>query len=534
MWKDIAMATEIRDTFFRIQGGYPISGDVSISGNKNEALPLIACSLLAEQMVILENVPDIQDIRSMLAILGELGVKWSQKSAEIPAFSGLAASHSHSRSHSDSPSHSHSRLQSESHSHARSNSSSVPDKAKSAIQMQALEISIDPSTLKDRPLPQELCILLRASICLAAPLLVRFGRVCLPFPGGDRIGRRRLDSHILALTAMGAKVSVSRKGIELLCDELKGADILLDECSVTATENAVMAACFAKGTTLIRNAACEPHVQRLCSFLNQIVGTEGARSVGTDGDGTDGDGTGGIIEGIGSNVLRIKGLVEGPVEGRKVKEKVPKRRHDSFRFRVSPDYLEVGSLVALGALCGGPLRIFPVQWQDMRPIVHVLHRLGIQVTFQNESLLVEKGQSLTIQNDFADEIPRIDSAPWPGFPADMTSIAVVTATQCKGSVLIHEKMFESRLFFLDALIGMGARIILCDPHRAVIMGPAKLHGTLLTSPDIRAGMALLIAALCAQGESIIRNIVQIDRGFSQVEKRLQLLGAKIERVEANG
>ena len=429
--------------YFRIVGKKKISGEIEISGNKNEALPLIAIALLAEDIVTLENVPDIHDIHTMCSILQELGVECAKEQESL-----------------------------------------------------SMTIRIDPRQITNQKLPIDLCGKLRGSICLAAPMLVRFKKVLLPFPGGDRIGRRRLDSHILALSALGVSVTLIKEGIELSCTELVGADILLDECSVTATENTVALACFAQGKTVIQNAACEPHVQKLCMMLNAM---------------------GANITGIGSNVLYIEGI----------------KNLRGVKFKISPDYLEIGSFISLAALCGGELTIRQVCQKDLRPICNGFHRLGIAVENNDNTILVREPQSLEIQNDFGDVVPRIDSSPWPGFPADMTSVAVVTATQCQGSILIHEKMFESRLFFLDTLIGMGARIILCDPHRAVILGSSCLRGTLLTSPDIRAGMALLIAALCAHGESIIHNIGQIDRGFSKIENRLQKLGADIERVTPN-
>ncbi len=341
-------------------------------------------------------------------------------------------------------------------------------------------------------LPAEESARLRGSVTLAGPLLARNGRVFLPRPGGDRIGRRRLDTHILALQALGARVKTFPDGFELQCERLRGADILLDEASVTGTENAVCAAALAEGETVIRNAASEPHVQGLCRMLNAM----GAK-----------------IEGIGSNILRVQGV-----------EKLRGAPH-----RIGPDYLEVGSFVALAAVTGGELFVEDADIENLRMIRLVFSRLGIETRVEDDGLLTPADQSLEIISDLGGAIPRIDDAPWPGFPADMTSVILVTATQCKGTVLIHEKMFESRLFFVDRLISMGARIVLCDPHRAVVMGPSPLTGAVVSSPDIRAGMAMLIAALCAQGESIIQNITQIDRGFTRIDERLRLLGAEIER-----
>ena len=301
-----------------------------------------------------------------------------------------------------------------------------------------------------------------------------------------------MDTHVLALEALGGKVEVFPDGIEIRADELVGADILLDEASVTATENALCAAVLARGETVLRNAASEPHVQGLCAMLNGM----GAR-----------------IEGIGSNILRIQGV---------------ERLRGTAR-RIGPDYLEVGSFISLAAVTGGELLIEDADIANLRMIRLIFSRLGIETRAEEDALRVPGDQSMRIEMDLGNAIPRIDDAPWPGFPADMTSVALVTATQCTGTVLIHEKMFESRLFFTDRLISMGAQIVLCDPHRALIVGPAPLHGAAVSSPDIRAGMAMLIAALCAQGESTIQNIQQIDRGFSRIDERLRALGADITR-----
>jgi len=310
--------------------------------------------------------------------------------------------------------------------------------------------------------------------------------------GGDRIGRRRLDTHVLALQALGAEVVAHDKGFELKARRLTGADVLLDEASVTATENAVCAAVLAEGQTTLRNAACEPHVQGLCRLLVQM----GAK-----------------IEGIGSNILYIQGV----------------GRLNGGRHRIGPDYLEIGSFISVAAVTGGRLLIKDVRHEDLRMILQIYGRLGVEAVAQGNDLLVPAGQALEITHEMGGAVAKIDDAPWPGFPADMTSIALVTATQCRGTILIHEKMYESRLFFVDNLIAMGAQIILCDPHRAVVIGPAKLRGSGMTSPDIRAGMTMLIAALCAEGESVIQNIAQIDRGFERVDERLRSLGANIQR-----
>jgi UDP-N-acetylglucosamine 1-carboxyvinyltransferase len=425
-------------SIFRVTGGVALSGEINPQGNKNEALPLLAAACLTDQALTLENLPAIEDVAVMIEILRMLGVAVDLR----PGCSTVTV-----------------RAQSE----PKSN------------------------------LPPDLCVKLRGSVTLAGPLLARTGRVVLPKPGGDRIGRRRLDTHVMALQALGAKVKTCSDGIELTARQLKGADILLDEASVTATENAICAASMAKGETILRNAACEPHVQSLCRMLSKM---------------------GGRIEGIGSNMLRIQGV----------------ERLGAVQYRIGPDYLEVGSFISLAAVTGGQLTVKNVRHEDLRMIRQVYERLGIRTVARGNDLLVPSGQSLEIANDLGEAVPKIEDAPWPAFPADMTSVAVITATQCKGTVLIHEKMYESRLFFVDSLIAMGARIILCDPHRAVVMGPAKLHGARLSSPDIRAGITMLIAALCAEGQSVIQNIVQIDRGFERIDQRLRQLGAQIERA----
>jgi UDP-N-acetylglucosamine 1-carboxyvinyltransferase len=421
---------------FRVNGGVPLSGEIAPQGNKNEALPVLAAACLTDEAVTLENLPAIADVAVMLDILRALGVGVSHEAGQC-----------------------------------------------------VVRAATDPRG----DLPATLCTRLRGAVTLAGPLLARLGRVFLPKPGGDRIGRRRLDTHLLALQALGAEVEVRADGFELRARKLMGADVLLDEASVTATENAVCAAALAQGETILRNAACEPHVQGLCQMLVRM----GAR-----------------IEGIGSNTLHIQGV---------------DRLHGT-RHRIGPDYLEVGSFISLAAVTGGRLLIQGVNHADLRMIVQIYARLGIATQPLGADLLVPAGQSLEIANDLGGAVSKIDDAPWPGFPADSTSVALVTATQCHGTILIHEKMYESRLFFVDSLIAMGARIILCDPHRAVVMGPAKLHGSRLSSPDIRAGITMLIAALCAEGESVIQNIGQIDRGFERIDERLRQLGARIERA----
>lgn len=435
--ENVAMDRSPACAFFKIQGGFPISGEVEIQGNKNEALPVLAACCLTDEKVELENLPDIEDVRTMITIVKELGA-------------------------------------------------TIVSKGDSSVVVQA------GARLKTR-LSSALCASLRGSVTLAGPLLARYGRVTLPRPGGDRIGRRRLDTHILALKSLGAEVTVKPDGFEIKAKKLKGNDVLLDEASVTATENAVCAAVLAEGETIIRNAASEPHVQGLCRMLNSM----GAR-----------------IEGIGTNVLRIKGVT----------------KLSGTTHKIGPDYQEIGSFISLAAVTRGELRIKNVNFDDLRMIRLVFGRLGIRTVEDGTDLVVPSKQKMRITTDIGGAVPKIDDAPWPGFPSDLTSVALVTATQCKGTVLIHEKMYESRLYFTDSLISMGAKIILCDPHRAVVIGPATLYGTRLNSPDIRAGMALLIGALCARGESTIFNIIQIDRGFSKIDQRLAKLGAKIERL----
>jgi UDP-N-acetylglucosamine 1-carboxyvinyltransferase len=423
---------------FIIEGGHRLTGDVTPAGNKNAALPLLAAVLLTEGEVVLRNVPRIGDVGTMLQLLQEMGVRVEGGGATIT----LCAR--------------------------------------------------DASFGRMKP---DLFQQIRGSMLLAGPLLGRFGRAVIPIPGGDRIGRRRVDTHIMALEALGAKCEFNNKDFTMSANGgLRGADILLDEASVTGTENAVMAAVYAKGTTVIRNAACEPHVQDLCEMLNCV----GAK-----------------IAGVGTNTLTIQG-VDQLANG---------------DFTISPDYLEVGSFLGLGAVTRGEIRIHGVQPEHMRMINWTFReRLGVNMRIEGDTLIVADEQDLCIREDLGGAVPKIDDAPWPQFPADLMSIALIVATQAKGTVLIHEKMFESRLYFVDKLIAMGAKIILCDPHRAVIVGPSTLYGAEMASPDIRAGMALLIAALAAKGTSTIQNVGQIDRGYQDIDTKLQALGAKLERV----
>ncbi|MEX1358428.1 MAG: UDP-N-acetylglucosamine 1-carboxyvinyltransferase [Gaiellaceae bacterium] len=434
---NIALAETVMESFV-IEGGRPLSGRVRAAGNKNGALPILAACLLTAEPVTLTNVPRIRDVETMIELLDDLGadVEWTGRN----------------------------------------------------------ELRVDAAHVAKTDLDPELCSRIRASILLAGPLLTRFGRATVPPPGGDVIGRRRVDVHMHALAELGARVVVNRR-YELQTDGLRGAHIFLDEASVTGTENAVMAAVLAQGETVIGNAACEPHVQDLCSFLVSL----GAR-----------------IEGIESNVLRIEG-VESLSGG---------------EWRIGPEHIEVASLIGLAAVTGGEVTIEEVAVEDITPILPHFARLGVRVELSDSTVTVPAGQELVIQDDLGGQIPKIEDGPWPAFPADLTSIAVTVATQAQGTILIFEKMFESRLFFVDKLVNMGARIILCDPHRVVVTGPAQLYGERMESPDIRAGMALVIAALCAEGRSTIANIQQIDRGYERIDERLRMLGAQIERVDS--
>jgi len=425
---------------FVIEGGHPLRGEIEPAGNKNAALPVLAATLLTDERVVLHNIPQIEDVRAMLDLLEDLGVEIEQLGPHDWA-------------------------------------------------LQAREV-------RKASLSPEVCRQIRASILLAGPLLARCGQVELPPPGGDVIGRRRLDTHFLALNALGASIEANHRRYTLAAPRgLQGNDIFLDEASVTATENAIMAAVTAPGLTLLSNAASEPHVQDLCRFLNAL----GAR-----------------ISGIGSNQLQIEGV---------------ERLHGG-EYTIGPDNIEVGSFIGLAAATGSELWIRRAAPAQQRMTRLAFGRLGVSWEVHGEDIYVPAGQELRVQDDADGNIPKIDDGPWPAFPADLVSIAVVLATQARGTVLIHEKMYESRLYFVDKLIAMGARIILCDPHRAVVTGPARLHGEEMQSPDIRAGMALVIAALCAEGTSIIHNIRQIDRGYERLEERLRALGARIVREDS--
>jgi len=430
---------------FKITGQVPIQGEITPQGNKNEALPILCAALLNANEVTLRNVPNIKDIQKLIEILEFLGAKVEYLS-----------------------------------------------QSKNDLKINTVEV------IESR-LSDELSKQIRGSVTLLAPILARMGSVYLPRPGGDKIGRRRVDTHLMALEALGAKVEVFHEGYQLDATILKGANILLDEASVTGTENAVMAASVANGITKIENAACEPHVQGLCNFLVK----QGVK-----------------IEGIGSNVLTIYGLGSH-------------KKLKSVEHTIGPDYLEIGSFISMAALTGGALTIKNVNRDDLRMIRQVFRKMGIEFTYRDDNLITDlilaPDQSLTMGTDVHGEIAKIDDAPWPAFPADLISIAIVTATQCKGTILFHEKMFESRLYFTDKLVSMGAKIVLCDPHRALVIGPTQLFSAKLSSPDIRAGMALVIAALAAEGESVIQNIIQVDRGYEKMDERLTKLGAKIER-----
>jgi len=430
------LATEKLMQSFRIEGGRPLSGTVRTAGNKNGALPILAATVLASEPVQLTNVPRIRDVQTMLELLADIGadVEWTGS-----------------------------------------------------------ELRLDTRGVHKTELDEELCRRIRASFLLAGPLLARFGRAVVPPPGGDVIGRRRLDPHIHALAELGVEIEIDGR-YEMRTSGLRGKSVFLDEPSVMATENAVMAAVLAEGQTVIGNAACEPHVQDLCRFLGSL---------------------GAQIDGIESNVLRIEGV----------------ERLGGGAWRIAPEHIEVGSFIGLAATTGGDLTIEDVEPRDLVAILPVFERLGVHVEVGETSVRVPPGQELAILDDLGEQIPKIQDGPWPAFPADLTSIAVVTATQAQGTVLVFEKMFESRLFFVDKLVGMGARIILCDPHRVVVTGRAKLYGERLTSPDIRAGMAMLIAALCAEGTSTIGNVAEIDRGYERIDERLRALGASIERIE---
>jgi UDP-N-acetylglucosamine 1-carboxyvinyltransferase len=423
---------------FIIQGGYSLSGSVVPSGNKNAALPLLAACLLTEEPVIIHNVPEIRDVQAMRDLLESLGV-------------------------------------------------SIQTLENHTWRIQASEVcpaDLDP----------DLCKRIRASILLAGPMLARSGELKLPPPGGDVIGRRRVDTHILAFKALGANAEYDRANyvFRFQAKGLTGTDILLDEAGVTSTENAIMAAATAKGTTILRNAASEPHVQELCHFLNSL----GAK-----------------IENIGSNTLHIHGV----------------SRLSGGEFTIGPDYLEVVSFIGAAVVTHSSIRICKAGPQYLDMIRLVFGRLGVEWEVDGEDVLVPALQRLDVEPDLGDAIPEIKVMPWPSFPTDLMSIAIVVATQSKGSILFHDWMYPSRMFFIDKLVGMGGHIVLCDPHRCIVQGPTTLYGEKMESPDIRAGMSLVLAALAAEGQSIIRNVGQIDRGYERIDEKLRTLGAHIVR-----
>lgn len=424
---------------FVIEGGNSLNGTVTAGGNKNAVLKLMAACLLTDQPVTLHNVPAILDVTVMAEMLRGLGaaVDWVGEGS----------------------------------------------------------LRIHAANLTTHKVDPRLSQKMRASIVLAGPLLGRMGAVELSPPGGDMIGRRRLDTHILALERLGAKIDYAGKFI-MNADGLRGADILLDEASVTATENAIMGAALAKGTTILRNAACEPHVQDLCNLLTML----GAK-----------------IDGIGSNQITIQGV----------------DRLGGGEFRVGADYIEVGSFIGAAAITGGEVRIAQADPQHLGMIGLVYNKLGVSWEVDGPDIIVRRGQPLRIMSDFGGRIPVIKAQPWPAFPSDLLSITLLVATQSAGAVMFHEWMYDGRLFFTDRLAAMGARIVLCDPHRALVQGPSALHGgQTIPSPDIRAGITLVLAALCARGTTVIRNIDHIDRGYARVEEKLRSLGANIQRVPA--
>jgi len=423
---------------FVIEGGVPLSGEVTPAGNKNAALPLVAACLLTDEPIILHNLPQIKDVSVMRRLVEGLGAR-------------------------------------------------VED-------LDATSWRITAQDPEPANLDPELCRSIRASILLAGPLSARVEEFKLPPPGGDVIGRRRLDTHILALRALGMDVQYDRGFSFKRSASLQGIDFLMDEASVTATENAIMAAVTANGETIIRNAASEPHVQELCHFLN---------------------GLGAQIEEIGSNTLHIYG--------------VPKLY--GGEFTLGPDYLEVMSFVGAAAVTHGSIRVKNAGVQNLKMISHVFERMGVQWEVDGDDLVMPAGQDLKIIPDLDGAIPEVKTNVWPAFPTDLISIAITVATQVQGSIMFHDWMFSGRMYFTDKLVGMGAKIILCDPYRCLIQGPSQLYGENLESPDIRAGISMLIAALAAKGQSTIRNIGQIERGYHDVDGKLRALGAKIERVQ---
>ena len=425
---------------FVIEGGHVLNGEIAVAGNKNAALPMLAATLLTDQPVVLDNVPEIRDVQTMQTALADLGTSVTREG-----------------------------------------------RGKLRLQTSALH----------KPGPAfSICQEMRASFVLAGPLLARTGRAELPVPGGDKIGRRPLDTHIEALHELGARVDVRPdRYIMHAPNGLRGADLFLSEMSVMATENVLMAAVLAKGTSVLRNVASEPHIQDLCRLLIAM----GAR-----------------IEGVGSHTLTVDGVPS---------------LHGCTQ-RVGPDYLEVGSFIALAALTRGEVLIRGARPEEHRMTRIAYAKLGVRFETRGDDIFVPRHEQLEAREGLHGAVARIHDAPWPGFPADLTSIALVLATQARGTCLIHEWMYESRLYWVDRLISMGARVIVCDPHRAIVTGPAQLYGQTVSSPDIRAGMALVLAALVASGKSVIHNAQQIDRGYERIDERLRGLGAHIERVKS--
>ncbi len=433
----MAVASALANAFV-IEGKRPLGGNIRVAGNKNGALPILASCLLTDEPVTLTNVPRIRDVDTMLELLVDLGADatWTG-SNEVRV-------------------------------HTAGASKSAPD--------------------------VRLCSKIRASFLLAGPLLARFGRATMPPPGGDVIGRRRLDPHIHAFNELGATIDIGAS-YDIHADSMNGAPVFLDEASVMATENTIMAAVLTPGETVLGNAACEPHVQDLCRFLVHL---------------------GAQIGGIESNVLRIHGV----------------DRLRGGEWAIGADHIEVGSFIGMAAITGGDLTIEGAQPRDLVSIIPAFAKLGVHVEVGDDTVHVPSRQQLIVQDDLGGMVPKIEDGPWPAFPSDLTSVAVTVATQAFGTVLMFEKMFENRLFFTDKLVSMGARVILCDPHRAVVTGPAQLVGQRMESPDIRAGMAMLLAALCAEGQSTIGAAHQIDKGYERIDERLRTLGAHIERVDS--
>ena len=423
---------------FIIEGKTPLQGEIIPSGNKNSALPILAACILTDQPVIIHNIPNILDVKTMRSLLESLGV-------------------------------------------------SITSIDEHTWKVQAKEV-------RPADLDPELCRNIRASILLAGPMTARSGHLHLPPPGGDVIGRRRVDTHILALRALGAEVNYNRD-FTFRAKKLIGTDFLLDEASVTGTENAIMACVLAEGHSIIRNAASEPHIQELCHFLNNL----GAK-----------------INHIGSNTLSIEGV----------------KKLGGGEYHIGPDYLEVVSFIGACIVTHGKIRIKDAGHEYLSMVKLVFNRLGTDWETESDDIIVPENQRLIVEPDLGGAIPEISVMPWPAFPTDLMSIAIVVATQSRGTVLFHDWMYPSRMFFTDKLVGMGAHIVLCDPHRCIVQGPSKLYAEKMEGPDIRAGMALLLATLSAEGCSTIRNVGQIDRGYERIDEKLSQLGAKITRIKS--